>query len=159
MRPKVYIETTIVSYLTGRPSRDVLTLAHQQVTQGWWETRRSLYDLYASEIVIAEAERGDPVAARARLSILSQLPRLAATPESERLAPILLAETRLPEYAFVDMSHVSIAAVHGMQFLLTWNCRHIANAAVIRVVEKTCRGRGFEPPVMCTPEELMEIEP
>jgi hypothetical protein len=155
MRPKVYIETTIVSYLTGRPARDVVALAHQQVTREWWETKRSSYELYASGAVIAEAERGDPEAARARLAVLATLPRLAATSESEVLAPILLRKTGLPDEAFVDMSHVSIAAVHGMQYLLTWNCRHIANAAVKRIVERICRERGYEPPVMCTPEELM----
>jgi hypothetical protein len=155
MLPKVYVETTIVSYLTGRPSREIVALAHHQVTREWWETKRAGYELYASEIVVAEAERGDPSAARARLAVLADLPRLAATTESEFLAPILLRETRLPPAAFLDMSHVSIASVHGMQYLLTWNCRHIANAAVIRIVERICRLHGYEPPVICTPEELM----
>lgn len=157
MRSKIYIETTIVSYLTSRPSSQVLALAHQQVTREWWETRRSNYELFVSEVVVTEAERGDPGAAGARLAILSQFPRLAATPESELLAPLLLRETRLPPDAFLDMAHVSIATVHGMQYLLTWNCRHIANAAVIRIVERICRSHGFEPPVICTPEELMGI--
>lgn len=158
MLPKVYIETTIVSYLTGRPSRELVALAHQQVTRDWWELEKAKYELYASEVVIAEAERGDAGAARARLAVLSELPRLAATAESEVLAPVLLRETRLPAGALLDMTHVSIAAVHGMQYLLTWNCRHIANATVIRIVERVCRRYGYEPPVICTPEELMGMK-
>jgi hypothetical protein len=155
MPSKVYIETTIVSYLTGRPSGEPLALAHQQVTKDWWATKRLQYELYVSEVVVAEAERGDRSASAARLQALSGLPRLAATPDSERLAPVLLRETRLPADAFLDMSHVAIAAVHGMDYLLTWNCRHIANATVIRIVERICRTHGYEPPVICTPEELM----
>ena len=157
MLPKVYIETTIVSYLTGRPSREVVALGHQQVTRDWWENSRFDFELFASEVVIAEAERGDAVAARARLAVLEPLRRLSATPESEEMVPILLRETGLPPNALLDMSHVSIATVHGMQYLLTWNCRHIANARIVRIVERICRNRGFEPPVLCTPEELMGI--
>ncbi|HEX7150483.1 MAG TPA: type II toxin-antitoxin system VapC family toxin [Thermoanaerobaculia bacterium] len=155
MPPKVYIETTVVSYLTSRESRDIVAQAHQKITREWWTSRRSGFALYASEIVVAEAERGDPDAARARLAVLRDLPRLSATADSELLAPVLLRETHLPPVAFLDMSHVAIAAVHGMQYLLTWNCRHIANAAVVRIVEKVCRRYGYEPPVLCTPEELM----
>jgi hypothetical protein len=155
MLPKVYIETTIVSYLTGRPSREPLALAHQQVTKDWCASKRSQYELFVSEVVVAEAERGDPSASDARLQALAGLPRLAATPDSERLAPILLRETRLPTHAFLDMSHVAIAAVHGMDYLLTWNCRHIADATVTRIVERICRTHGYEPPVICTPEELV----
>ena len=157
MLPKVYIETTIVSYLTGRPSREVVALAHQQVTRDWWEKDRGDFELYTSEVVIAEAERGDVDASRARLAVLATLRSLSATAESEAMVPILLRETRLPPEALLDMSHVSIATVHGMQYLLTWNCRHIANARIVRIVERICRNLGYEPPVLCTPDELMGI--
>ncbi len=153
--PKVYIETSIVSYLTSRPSREVVALGHQQVTRDWWENRRSAFELYTSEVVFAEAERGDPSAAAARVAVLSLLPRLLPTPASEELVPLLLRETKLPPEALLDMAHVSIATAHGMQFLLTWNCKHIANAQIVRAVERVCRLRGFEPPVLCTPDELM----
>jgi hypothetical protein len=155
MLPKLYVETTIVSYLTGRPSREIVALGHQQVTRDWWEKERFAFELYTSEVVIAEAERGDPEAARARLAVLTALRRLAATAESEAIVPILLRETRLPADALLDMSHVSIAAVHGMQYVLTWNCRHIANARIVRIVERVCRSLGYEPPVLCTPDELI----
>jgi predicted nucleic acid-binding protein len=156
MLPKVYIETSIVSYLTGRPSREVVALGHQQVTRDWWEKERLGFELYTSEVVIAEAERGDPAAARSRLSVLATLPRLTPTETSEALIPVLLRESRLPPDAVLDMAHISIATVHGMAYLLTWNCRHIANARIVRIVERVCRDRGFEPPVLCTPDELME---
>ena len=157
MRPKVYIETTIVSYLTGRPSSEIVALGHQQVTREWWENDRAGFDLYTSEVVIAESERGDAGAARARLEALASLSRLSATAESEAMVPILLRETRLPVEALLDMAHISIATVHGMQYLLTWNCRHIANARTVRIVERVARRLGFEPPVLCTPEELKGI--
>src|SRR5205823_5225645 len=130
MLPKVYIETTVVNYLTGRAAREPVARGHQQVTHEWWEKDRSGFELYTSEVVIAEAERGDPEPARARLVLLAPLRRLSATPESEAMVPILLRETGLPVDAFLDMSHISIATVHGMQYLLTWNCRHIANARI-----------------------------
>ena len=157
MLPKVYIETTIVSYLTGRSAREVVALGHQQVTRDWWEKDRHDFELYTSQVVITESERGDPEAATARLAVLASLRRLSATPESEAMVPILLNETRLPEHALLDMAHVSIATVHGMQYLLTWNCRHIANARIVRIVERICRSLGYEPPVLCTPEELVGI--
>jgi len=153
--PKVYVETTIVSYLTGRPSREIVTLGHQQITRDWWEKERGHFELYTSEVVIFEAERGDPEAARLRLDVLRSLKRLAANSASEDLVPVLLRATKLPGDTLLDMAHISIAAVHGMRYLLTWNCRHIANARTVRIVERICRDRGYEPPVLCTPEELM----
>ena len=113
--------------------------------------------LHTSEVVVVEAERGDPSAAKARLAVLGSLNCLSATAESEAMVPELLRETKLPADALLDMAHISIATVHGMQYLLTWNCRHIANARIIRVVERVCRLRGFEPPVLCTPDELLDF--
>lgn len=145
----------MVSYLTSRPARDVVVLAHQQLTREWWAAERHHFELFSSEIVLAEAERGDADAARARVEILRETQQLGANAEAERLVPILLRETGLPARALADMSHIALATVHGMDFLLTWNCRHIANATVLRTVARTCRGHGFELPVICTPEELI----
>ena len=155
MAPKVYVETSVISYLTARPARDVVVLAHQQLTREWWIAERELFELYTSGIVRIEAERGDPEAARARLAIIQTTTQLAASEAAERLVPVLLRETGLPLKALADMSHVALATVHGMQFLLTWNCKHIANAMVLRKVARACRSHGCEPPVICTPEELM----
>jgi predicted nucleic acid-binding protein len=155
--PKVYLETSVVSYLAARPARDVVVLAHQQLTREWWELRRNSFELYTSEVVVAESDRGDPEAARARREILRQTNQLSASEAAERLVPVLLSATGLPVKALADMAHIALATVHGMQYLLTWNCKHIANASVQRVVVKTCQQRGFEPPVICTPEELMGV--
>ncbi|MEA2239823.1 MAG: hypothetical protein QOC81_4547 [Thermoanaerobaculia bacterium] len=152
--PKVYIETSVISYLTARPARDVVVLAHQQLTREWWEAARHEYELYTSEIVVAEAEKGDAEAAYARLEKLRETRQLAASAAAEDLVPVLLRATGLPAKALADMAHIALATVHGMQFLLTWNCKHIANANVLRVVARTCRERGYELPVICTPEEL-----
>lgn len=148
------METSVISYLTSRPARDVVVLAHQQLTREWWDMARNEYELYSSEIVYAEAERGDPDAARARLDVLRETQQLAASTAAEELVPVLLRRTGLPMKALADMSHIALATVHGMQFLLTWNCKHIANANVLRAVARACRERGFELPVICTPEEL-----
>jgi predicted nucleic acid-binding protein len=153
--PKVYLETSVVSYITSRLARDIVVLAHQQLTRDWWELRRGEFDLYTSEVVAAESERGDPEAARARRTILQQTKQLSASPAAEQLVPALLQATGLPAKALADMAHIALATVHGMQYLLTWNCKHIANAAVQRMVVQTCRAHGYEPPVICTPEELM----
>jgi hypothetical protein len=151
------VETSIVSYLTARPAHAIVAAAHQQVTRDWWEKERSNYDLYVSDLVLLEASRGDAGAARARLDVLASLHQLAPTPRSEAMVPILLRETRLSIAALADMSHVAIASVHGMQYLLTWNCKHLANARIIRIVERVCRNAGVEPPVLCTPTELLGL--
>jgi len=155
VKPKVYLETSFIGYLTSWPARDVVVLAHQQLTREWWETRRAFFELFSSEVVVAEAERGDEAAVRSRREILAATSRLSATPAAEALVPKLLNATGLPPKVFADMTHVALATVHGMQYLLTWNCRHIANAAILRFIVKTCREQGYEPPVICTPEELM----
>jgi hypothetical protein len=151
--PKVYIETSVVSYLTAFPSRDIVVAAHQQITHAWWATKGS-FDLYVSEAVLAEAGAGDPDAAERRLAIVSQVPVLAITNEAADLAARLVDAGILPRKAFVDALHVAAAAVHGMDFLLTWNCSHIANARVRAKVEGLCRATGLQPPIICTPEEL-----
>jgi len=151
----VYLETTIPSYLTSRPSRDLIIAAHQQITREWWEKKGRSFQLYISQLVIDEAGEGDPVAARARLSVIQDLPLLDITPEVSVLASVILTSGRLPRNAATDAAHIAIAAVHGMDFLITWNCMHIANAAITKPLALTCREQGFECPVICTPEELL----
>ena len=153
MSPKVYVETSVVSYLTSAPSRDVVVAAHQQITLAWWATR-DRYDLFVSEAVLAEAGGGDPLAAQRRLSALANLPVLTITGEVGGLAVCFVDEGALPRRAFVDAVHVAAAAIHGMDFLLTWNCTHIANAPIRGRLESLCRSRGLQPPTICTPEEL-----
>lgn len=155
MKPKVYLETTIVSYLTGWPSRDLIIAAHQQITRTWWQGR-TRFDLYVSQLVIQEAGKGDSEAAALRLQALKDIPVLELSPEARALARQLVTQGPLPEKAALDALHIGIAVVNGMDYLLTWNCTHIANAAMRHRIEATCRCIGYEPPVICTPEELME---
>ncbi|MBL8792327.1 MAG: type II toxin-antitoxin system VapC family toxin [Planctomycetia bacterium] len=158
MKPRVYLETTIPSYLTAWPSRDLVRAAHQQITREWWDRRRPQFELYISQAVLSECQAGDPTAAAERLVVLQDLPLLEQTQAATQLAQSLLDRVPLPERATVDALHVAIAAVHGMDYLLTWNCTHIANATLRAPIEAVCRERGFEPPAICTPDELLAEE-
>ena len=143
------------SYLTAWPSRDLIRAGHQQVTREWWQTRRASFDIYISKFVLDEAGAGDVEAARERVAALQGIPVLDATEAVVELASALKTSLALPEKAAIDAVHIAIAAVHGMHFLLTWNCTHIANAERFGAIEEACQERGFSWPVICTPEELM----
>src|SRR4051794_35622462 len=152
-RPRVYLETTIPSYLTAWPSRDLVRAAHQQITREWW-SKRDEFELYSSRLVIQECQAGDPQAAADRLAALAGVPLLEPTAEAADLAEALAEGVPLPERAAADALHIAIATVHGMNYLLTWNCTHIANVTLRPRIESVCRAAGFEPPLICTPEEL-----
>jgi hypothetical protein len=154
MKPTVYVETTVPSYLTAWPSRDVVRAGEQQVTRDWWE-RRGEFELRVSSLVLLECGAGDAEAAALRLAALDGIPVLAQTNEAETLADALLREVPLPAKAAADALHIAVAAVHGVAYLLTWNCTHIANATLRPRIEATCRQSGVEPPVICSPKELI----
>lgn len=149
----MYVETTIPSYLTAWPSRDLIRAAHQQITREWW-VRRKGFDLHSSRLVVQECQAGDPQAAADRLAALAGIPLLEQSAAAGELAAVLLRDVPLPEKAASDALHIATAAVHGMQYLLTWNCTHIANVVLRPPIEAVCRAAGFEPPLICTPEEL-----
>ena len=153
----VYLETSIISYLTALPSRDLVLAAHQQVTREWW-SRRERFDLFVSDAVLEEAARGDAIAAARRIEAVAGISVLSATEPAQILARGLLQAAAIPAKAAIDAAHVAIAAAHGVDFLMTWNCTHIANAAVRGKIEAVCREAGFRPPVICTPLELREEE-
>jgi hypothetical protein len=155
MQPTVYIETTIVSYLTARPSRELVTAAHQQITQEWWNRRRVDFELFVSQFVVQEASMGNVEMAQRRLEKLQTIALLEVNQNAEDLAKELITTGALPGKAAVDALHISVATVHGMDYLLTWNCKHIANAEMQTKVSAVCRDGGFEPPIICTPEELL----
>ena len=155
MKPRLYLETTIPSYLVARRSRDLRLAADQQATKEWWEWRRHDFDLCVSEAVFREAARGDPIFAAARLERLHGIPVLAPLPAAEELAERLLREGIIPPIAADDAAHLGFAAAHNMDFLLTWNCRHINNRALQRRIEQACAAYGLPCPVICTPTELM----
>lgn len=155
MPERVYLETSILSYLAAHPSRDLITAARQQITHEWWNRRRVEFEVYVSEVVISEAAGGDADAAQRRVRWMAGVPSLGISDEATELARSLVRAARLPERAAVDALHISIAACHGMHYLLTWNSTHIANAEFRPRVERACRDNGYEPPVLCTPDELM----
>jgi len=159
MPERVYIETTVVSYLTARPNRDVVIAGHQQVTHEWWDTRRESYELCVSQLVLDEAGAGDEQAAQERLVVLRPMLVLETTPEALELAKELLQAGALPEKAAGDALHIAVAATKAVPFLLTWNCRHLANAVMRPVIEAVCKAKGFKAPIICTPEELPEAKP
>ena len=156
MKPKVYLETTIASYLAAKPSRDLIVAGNQELTREWWSERRERFDLYISQFVLDEVMEGDPDASKRRMEFLAGLNELEATKEAEYLTEKLLAEGVVPRKAATDAAHISIAAVHGMDFLLTWNCKHIANAQMLKKIYSVCEKAGFNFPLICTPAELME---
>ena len=156
MFERVYIETTFVSYLTAWASRDVVIAGHQQITHEWWNTRRRAYDLCTSELALIEAASGDPQAAQDRLDVLNAMPLLETTADAMALAQALVEAGALPENAADDALHIAVAAVHGIPYLLTWNCRHLGNAVMRPIIESVCAAKGFKAPIICTPEELLE---
>lgn len=155
MKPKLYLETTIPSYLISWPSRDLIIAGHQQITREWWEKRRDAFQIYISQLVVDEARAGDPGAARERVKAIRDFPVLDITPEVGVLASGILASGIIPRKAGTGAAHIAIAAVPGMDFLVTWNCVHLANAVIAKAVAKICRQHGWECPVICTPEELL----
>jgi hypothetical protein len=155
MAQRVYLETTIPSYLTAWPSRDLIIAGHQQLTKEWWQTRRNEFDLLISQFVLDEASAGDPQAAQERLAILNPLPLLDISPAVLQLASAILQSGAIPPKAARDAAHIAVSAVHGIDFLLTWNCAHIANAQIVKKVQSICVQHGFPCPLICTPEELM----
>ena len=156
MKPRVYVETTIPSYLKAWPSRDLVRAAHQQITREWWDRRRGDFDLFVSELVRQECGAGDPDAAGERLAAIKELPVLGQSEQAEILAGTLLTDVPLPKKAALDALHIALAVLNGMDYLLTWNCTHIANATLRGRIEAICRKLGYAPPIICTPEELME---
>ncbi len=155
MRPSVYIETTIPSYLTAWSSRDLIIAGHQQITKEWWTTRQSHFSMYVSELVIQECKGGDPLAIKDRMEAIKGISILKVTKEAEVIAGSLLIKKIIPKKAFADAIHIAVAAENECDYLMTWNCRHIANAEIYFHVRELLSSEGFQCPIICTPTELM----
>ena len=155
-KPLVYVETSVISYLTAKPSRDLVVAAHQEITREWWEQRSVHFSIVVSQLVINEASAGDPEAARRRLALLDNLDVVEISEEALELANRLIEFGAIPDRVPEDALHVATAAVSEAAYLLTWNCKHLANAAMRGTIEFGCREFGLTPPVLCTPMELME---
>tara|TARA_B100002019_G_scaffold282266_1_gene287328 strand:- start:647 stop:1120 length:474 start_codon:yes stop_codon:yes gene_type:complete len=156
MKPTVYIETSVVSYLAAKPSNDIRAAACQNITAEWWEGPRAKFELFISEFVLAEASRGNEEASARRLATVEEIPSLEVSEDVKSLAQTLIQQGSIPPNAELDAFHVAVAAVNGINYLLTWNCTHIANAVMRPRIESVCRDAGYEPPVICTPSELLE---
>jgi len=155
MKSTVYIETSVVSYYTSRPSRDLIVAARQQQTHDWWNNRINDFDVFTSKMVLDEAGDGYPAAAQKRLQAIDKFPILDLTEECYNLAQRLIQSEAIPQKYPEDALHIAVATVNGMDFILTWNFTHINNAETKRKIETTIRKHGYECPVICTPEELM----
>lgn len=155
VKPAVYLETSVISYLAGRKSRDLLTAAHQQVTHLWWRNRRSSFQMFVSQLVYDECSAGDAEAARSRAEFLADIPLLDMDSEVLELARHIAHAIPLPAKAAADALHIAVAVRHGVDYLLTWNCAHIANAELRPQIEQACIERGYAPAILCTPEELI----
>jgi len=140
----------------ARPGRDIIVAAHQRLTAEWWDNQRHQYDLYISQIVLDEAQAGDKLEAAKRLAALQDLSSLEINEAVIRLAENLVQSHAVPKKAALDALHIATACVNEMDYLLTWNCKHIANAKMRSKIDKVCRDAGYAPSIICTPEELEE---
>lgn len=159
MSETVYIETSILGYLTARPTNHLILAANTKVTQDWWKNYRGEFTLYASELVQDEAAQGDGVIATQRLSLLEPIPFLELTEETIALGQAFLQQSNLPAKAANDSLHMALATVYGLDYLLTWNCKHMANAQIQKKLAQISDQLGYELPVICTPYELMGYDP
>jgi len=155
MSETVYIETSILGYLTARSTRNLILAANIEVTKEWWELRRSAFTLYVSQVVLDEVARGDAEIALKRLEILYGVPLVDLNQAVRSLAAQFLARSNLPSKASDDAVHIAAATVHGLDYLLTWNCKHIANAQIQKKLEEISLDFGYQLPVICTPYELL----
>ena len=151
----IYLETSFIGYLVSQPSRDLLVAAHQQITHEWWIKRRNIFECYISQVVIDEVSAGNPEEAKKRMDAINDFPVLEFTDNAESLAMTILTSGKFPRQSILDAAHLAIAVVNNMDYLLTWNCKHLANAQIIRKISVVCNNEGFNMPVICTPEELM----
>jgi predicted nucleic acid-binding protein len=158
VKETVYIETSILGYLTARSTENLILAANIKITQDWWSIRRGSFVLYASEIVEDEAAMGDTAIAAERLNLLQSLIFLNLTEEAIELAEEFLKQSNLPPKASNDALHMALASVYGLDYLLTWNCKHMANAQIQRKLSQISSGLGYDLPVICTPYELMGFD-
>jgi hypothetical protein len=158
MKANAYVETTVISYLTAQASRDIVVAAHQQVTRDWWKNCLDKFTLFGSQLVLQEAGAGDTDAAKARLDVLADLKLLEITEKSIYLAERLVQAGAVPQKAAADALHIAVSVVNGMEYLVTWNCKHLANAFMRVKIDAVCRAAAYQPVVICNPEELLEAE-
>jgi len=154
----VYLETTVVGNIAGRLHPDPKIAAWQQVTREWWATAPDRYHLFVSQLTLDECGEGDPDAAKERIDLIKDVNLIEPSNDVEKLAHLLVNRLAVPASEPRDALHISIAAVNGVQFIATWNFKHILNPHLQIKIASTCREGGFNPPVICTPQQLLETE-
>jgi hypothetical protein len=155
MKPKVYVETSVIGYLTSWPSGDLIVAARQKITRDWWRDAPARYELMVSERVVVEASAGDAQAAKDRLDTIQALPRLAVTTQADNLAKALVAQGVVPAKYPEDALQVALASVNAIEYLVTWNFKHIANAELRQKIGEICAAAGYAVSIICSPEELL----
>jgi len=156
-KPTVYVETTVIGHLVGRILADPVVAGRQAATRNWWPIATANYRLFASRLVVDECGAGDSVIAAERLAVVDSLEFLTASALADELAKQLISGHAIPKSEPRDAAHISLAAVNGIEYLVTWNFKHIANATTRDAIESICRSTGYEPPIICTPDELSEV--
>jgi predicted nucleic acid-binding protein len=157
VKPTVYIETSVISYRAARPSRDLIVAAHQQMTHERWDRVLPQCDVFVSPVVLEEIAHGDSDAAQRRLHSIASFPVLEVVPEVHTLAAAYYAAIPLPDKAQADAYHLALTAWHGLDYLVSWNCTHVVNGRVRMIIEEVNAQFGIRTPIICTPEELMEV--
>lgn len=157
MKPTVYIESTIISYLTAKPSRDLIVAAHQQLSNDWWDQIRPQVECYISPFVVQEISEGDKDASSRRIKFVNDIPVLEINREIQKLAQQYFESLKIPEKARLDALHLAVAVWHEMDYLLSWNCKHIVSGRVRKTIEEINSQLLIKTPALCTPEELMEV--
>ena len=156
IKPRVYLETTVISYLVGRPSLDARLASWQQITRQLWEEYADRFTFVISPIVLTEARQGNPEAAQRRLDVLSHLTVLEVLPAADMLTQKLLDVGVVPQNYSLDAQHIAVATTHGVEYLASWNQKHIVNENKREHINQVCQEAGFEPTTICTPTELIE---
>lgn len=154
MKESVYIESSVISYLTARPSNDLIKSARQTITEEWWKNDKPRFEVFVSALVEEEISRGNPEAAQHRLIITENILNLSISTEAKEIAKVLISSSAVPKNSEEDALHIGIATAHGMHFLLTWNFKHINNAETKSVINSIIEELGYVPPILCSPEEL-----
>lgn len=156
-KPRVYIETTVISYLAARLSRDATIASRQRLTQQFWYEHADRFELVISPTVISEVRRGNAEAVQRRLNLISGITRLPMSNAISNLTQNLLDTGAVPRSAETDATHIAIAAVHNVEYLATWNYKHITNVHKRQHIEQVCRESDFQPPIICPPAVLIEV--
>jgi hypothetical protein len=154
MKTSVYIESSVISYLTARPSNDLVKSARQAITEEWWQKEKTRFTIFVSTLVEEEISRGNPEAAQRRLEVSDKIQNLSISSDAKEIAEVLISTGAVPSNSEEDALHIGIATAHGMHFLLTWNFKHINNAETKSVINKTIESLGYIAPILCLPEEL-----